>query len=103
MSKNLVIVESPSKSSDNNSSGKSSSKKGSSGKNKSSKKDSSGGNSYSEDSYSADYIANSNTMKFHYPSCSSVSQMSEKNKVAFTGNRQELIDEGYEPCKRCNP
>ena len=49
------------------------------------------------------YIANKNTKKFHYPSCSSVSDMKEKNKLYFDGSRDELIDQGYVPCKRCNP
>jgi competence protein ComEC len=50
-----------------------------------------------------DYILNTNTKKFHYPSCSSVKQMSEKNKAYFTGTREELIAKGYDPCGRCNP
>ena len=49
------------------------------------------------------YIANTNSHKFHYPSCSSVGQMKENNKWYFTGSRDELIELGYEPCKRCNP
>ena len=51
----------------------------------------------------ATYIANKNTKKFHYPSCGSVSSMSEKNKWYYEGSRDELIDKGYVPCKRCNP
>lgn len=49
------------------------------------------------------YIANTNTKKFHYPSCSSVGQMKESNKWYFTGTRDELIDLGYDPCGRCHP
>ena len=49
------------------------------------------------------YICNTNTGKFHYPSCSSVKQMSEKNKLPFTGSRDEAIAQGYEACKKCNP
>lgn len=49
------------------------------------------------------YILNTNTKKFHYPSCSSVSQMKEKNKKSFTGSRDEIISQGYDPCGRCNP
>ena len=52
---------------------------------------------------STTYILNTNTMKFHYPSCSSVDDMKEKNKQAFTGNREDVILQGYVPCKRCNP
>lgn len=49
------------------------------------------------------YICNTNTKKFHYPSCSSVDQMSEKNKLSVTCSREELINQGYKPCQRCNP
>ena len=49
------------------------------------------------------YVLNSNTMKFHYPTCSSVDDMKEKNKQIYTGSRDEVINMGYVPCKRCNP
>ena len=49
------------------------------------------------------YILNTNTRKFHNPSCSSVSKISAANKQEFTGSRADLIAQGYEPCKRCNP
>lgn len=49
------------------------------------------------------YIINLNTGKFHYSDCSSVNQMAEHNKKEFTGDRDDLILQGYEPCKRCNP
>ena len=51
----------------------------------------------------ATYILNKNTKKFHYPSCSSVEDMKEKNKLEFTGSRDEVINMGYVPCKRCKP
>lgn len=51
----------------------------------------------------ATYILNTNTKKFHLPSCSSVNQMSEKNKQSYSGSRDDLISQGYDPCKRCNP
>lgn len=50
-----------------------------------------------------DYVLNTNSKKFHYPSCSSVDQMSEKNKAFFNGTRDELISRGYDPCGRCHP
>lgn len=50
-----------------------------------------------------DYILNTNTHKFHYPGCSSVKQMAEKNKQSFTGTRDEVIAMGYDPCGRCHP
>lgn len=49
------------------------------------------------------YIVNLNTKKFHKPSCSSISQMSKKNKKQYKGKRSSLINNGYEPCKNCNP
>ena len=49
------------------------------------------------------YILNVNTKKFQYPSCSSVKQMSDKNKQTYTGSRDDLISQGYDPCKKCNP
>lgn len=49
------------------------------------------------------YILNTNTLKFHYPSCSSVNQMSEKNKQEYTGSRDDLLAQGYSPCGNCNP
>lgn len=50
-----------------------------------------------------DYILNTNTHKFHYPTCASVKQMAEKNKQFYSGTRDEVIDMGYVPCKKCNP
>ena len=48
------------------------------------------------------YIGNKKSMKFHYPGCRAVSQMSEKNKVEFA-SREEAVDQGYRPCGECNP
>ncbi|WP_242829674.1 MULTISPECIES: DNA/RNA non-specific endonuclease [unclassified Butyrivibrio] len=49
------------------------------------------------------YVANKNTKKFHYSWCSSVEAMKEKNKLYHNGPRDELINNGYVPCKNCNP
>ena len=51
----------------------------------------------------ATYVLNINTGKFHKISCSSVEQMSEENREYTNKSREEIIEEGYEPCKRCNP
>lgn len=50
-----------------------------------------------------EYILNTNTKKFHYPSCSSVKQMKASNKKEYTGSRDDLLAQGYDPCKKCNP
>lgn len=49
------------------------------------------------------YILNTNTKKIHRPTCSSVSQMNEKNKQTYEGTIEELENMGYTPCKKCNP
>lgn len=49
------------------------------------------------------YIINENSKKFHDPDCSGAADIKEKNKREFTGTRDELIDQGYEPCGRCKP
>lgn len=51
----------------------------------------------------ATYILNTNTKKFHIPGCSSIKQMNDSNKKEFSGSRDELISQGYDPCKKCNP
>lgn len=56
-----------------------------------------------EDTAECVYIMNQNTKKFHLPSCSSADDISAENRAMFTGDREELITAGYEPCKRCNP
>lgn len=54
-------------------------------------------------SVEADYILNTNTHKFHYPTCGSVKQISEKNKWPYHGNRADIISMGYVACKKCHP
>lgn len=46
------------------------------------------------------YIGNKNSKKFHLPDCSSLP--SESNRIYFE-DRQDALDEGYSPCKNCNP
>ena len=57
----------------------------------------------SQDETKHTYILNTNTHKFHNPDCRSVSRMADHNKKEYTGSRDELIDQGYEPCQNCNP
>lgn len=49
------------------------------------------------------YVINTNTGKFHYPSCSSAKRISDANRSEYTGTRDDLIAQGYDPCERCNP
>lgn len=50
-----------------------------------------------------DYVLNTNTRKFHYPNCDSADRIKPKNRKEYNGTRKEVIEMGYEPCKRCNP
>lgn len=49
------------------------------------------------------YILNTNTHKFHEPSCSGAADISERNRQEFTGTREEAIGMGYSPCGICRP
>lgn len=49
------------------------------------------------------YVLNTNTKKFHYLWCTSVSQIKEKNRSEVTGTRDEIISRGYTPCGKCKP
>ena len=49
------------------------------------------------------YVLNTNTMKFHFPTCSSVKDIKAKNRLDSSLTREEIVAQGYVPCKRCNP
>ena len=66
-------------------------------------KDSTDGLQSANDAEQGDYILNTNTKKFHRPTCASVKRMSDANKIVSTESREALIGQGYEPCKNCNP
>lgn len=73
----------------------------------SSQQNSNSGSNVSDGSSAADdsitYVVNTNTGKFHYPDCPSVSTIADHNRMDSTETRDQLIAEGYQPCKRCNP
>ena len=49
------------------------------------------------------YVLNTNTMRFHDPSCYSVDRMKPKNRLDVTETRDYVIALGFAPCKNCNP
>ncbi|MFR0860327.1 MAG: Ada metal-binding domain-containing protein [Christensenellales bacterium] len=49
------------------------------------------------------YVLNKNTKKFHYADCASAKSIKDKNRTTYTGSRDEVIANGYQPCKKCNP
>lgn len=60
-------------------------------------------NKNEEQEASLSYILNKNTKKFHYSDCYAVELMNEENKIVFNGNRNNIIEQGYKPCLKCNP
>lgn len=52
---------------------------------------------------SADYVLNTNTMKFHFPYCSSVEKIAPQNYEEFYGTRDDAISMGYSSCGNCHP
>ena len=46
------------------------------------------------------YIGNTNSKKFHLPTCSGLP--AERNRVKFD-SREAAVNEGYEPCGTCKP
>jgi len=68
-----------------------------------------GGNADNFDTYNnteqqntTEYVLNTSSKKFHYASCSSVPKISPENYATAT-NRDDIISQGYQPCKKCNP
>lgn len=55
------------------------------------------------ESEKTEYILNTNTRKFHLPSCESAQDTNPQNRKEYTGSRNDLITEGYSPCNRCKP
>lgn len=49
------------------------------------------------------YILNTRTHRFHLPDCDSVAEMSVKNRRGSDMTREELLQEGYDPCGSCKP
>lgn len=49
------------------------------------------------------YILNTGSKKFHTKDCSGAKNISDKNQSVYKGNRKDLISQGYDPAKCCNP
>lgn len=50
-----------------------------------------------------DYVLNTNTNKFHYPSCYSVDKIKPEHRQDVNSTRDQLIAQGYSPCGNCKP
>lgn len=55
------------------------------------------------DSQKMNYVLNTSSKKFHLPGCRSINLMADHNKQNFTGTKDELTSQGYDPCGNCNP
>ena len=56
-----------------------------------------------ENTGSTKYVLNTNTKKFHYPSCGSAGRIAAKNYAESNESRDSLIAQGYSPCGNCDP
>ena len=65
--------------------------------------DGSDGNNGSDEGEMQTFVLNTNTKRYHKPTCSSVSDMNPANKDNFTGTKAELEGLGYVACGSCKP
>lgn len=49
------------------------------------------------------YILNTNSQKFHAEDCAQAQSIKESNREIFTGDRENLINQGYSPSGCCKP
>ena len=47
------------------------------------------------------YILNINSMKIHYKGCVSERKMLDENRQEYTGDIEDLLEDGYTTCKNC--
>lgn len=49
------------------------------------------------------YVLNTNSKKFHKPSCSHAKNLTGENRKETDKSREEVIADGYSPCGTCKP
>ena len=49
------------------------------------------------------YVLNINTMKFHYPDCKHVVEIYSQNRRDVVDTRENILSQGFVPCKTCDP
>lgn len=49
------------------------------------------------------WILNTNTKKYHLPSCSGANAMKPENRQEYKGDKYKLEQGGFKPCNTCNP
>ena len=56
-----------------------------------------------EEPQAVTYVLNTNTMKFHKPTCRSVKQIKPQNRLDTVATRKDVVAQGYSSCGICNP
>ncbi len=51
----------------------------------------------------AEYILNTSSRKFHKADCTQAQDVKDSNRDLFAGDREDVIRQGYEAAKCCNP
>ena len=51
----------------------------------------------------SEYVLNTNTNRFHVPTCRDINRMSARNRQDVVMTREEIIEMGYIPCGHCHP
>lgn len=59
--------------------------------------------SFDDGSKIQNYVVNTKSKKFHKEDCSALKNTKSENTKKYRGNRENLINNGYTPCKQCNP
>ncbi len=54
------------------------------------------------DNQNISYCGNKNSKKFHKSTCGALKNTKDENKI-YLKTRNDYINQGYVPCKRCNP
>ncbi len=49
------------------------------------------------------YMLNTSTKKFHRSTCENIENIKKENRKSVTNDREELLRQGYQACKKCNP
>ncbi|MCI5503309.1 MAG: ComEC/Rec2 family competence protein [Anaerobutyricum sp.] len=49
------------------------------------------------------YVLNTNTKKYHRPSCAHVDEIKKENREDTTATKNQLEKQGYQPCGTCKP
>lgn len=56
-----------------------------------------------EEPQAVTYVLNTNTMKFHKPTCRPVKQIKPQNRLDTVAARKDVAARGYSPCGNCKP